>query len=472
MKTIAELRALRAKAIDDASKIIDAAKNDKGEPRDLTADETKAFDGLKTQADTLAAEIKTAEEVSARVTWLDNEKKMLDGSAGRKSAPDAGDKSDDAMPRITSGRVRVKNFSGAVGGKSAEERAYRFGHFCLAQLSKSMPGRYNFEKSLRFAQDQFGKLHSGGDNSAGGYLIPEEFSTDQIALRETYGVMRRLLRGESMTSDTKTIPRRTGGLTMYAVGEGAAGTESTKAWDQVKLIAKDWMVLSRYTAQLNQDAVINIGDDLAGEIAYAGANKEDDTALNGDATSTYHGIVGVRTKLSTTNGVDDGGGLVLGTATTWAGTTLADFDNVVGRLPQYADTQNACWVTHRAFYHGVMARLETAAGGVTANEIQQGNRRPRPLFKGYPVEISQLMPSATAVSSICALFGDFTQAGAFGDRQQEAIAFSEHANIGGQSLFERNEIGIRGTSRWDINIHDIGSSTVAGPVIGLITKAS
>ena len=68
--------------------------------------------------------------------------------------------------------------------------------------------------------------------------------------------------------------------------------------------------------------------------------------------------------------------------------------------------------------------------------------------------------------------GDYAKGAAFGDRQQEAISFSEHASVGGQSLWERNQIGIRGTQRFDVVVHDVGTATEAGPIVGLQTAAA
>jgi HK97 family phage major capsid protein len=144
----------------------------------------------------------------------------------------------------------------------------------------------------KFSDDLLQKLHQENVNTSGGFLVPEEFSADIIDLKETYGVARRLFGNEPMTSDTKTFPRRTAGLTAYPVGEGAAGTESTSSWDQVRLTAKDWMVLTRMTNQLNADSVINWADKLAYEIAYAFASRKT-SGFNGDATSTYGGITGL-----------------------------------------------------------------------------------------------------------------------------------------------------------------------------------
>ena len=358
----------------------------------------------------------------------------------------------------------LKSFKRAdVNGKSAEERAYRFGMWTLAALGNENAKRFCNEQGITI------KLHSGGNNATGGVLIPDEFGTDLIDLREQYGVVRRLFKIRPMASDTRSDPRRASGLTAYFTGDGAAGTESTKSWDKVQLVAKKLTVISRMTNELSEDSVINIGDDLAQEISYAFALKEDQCGFIGDGSATYGGISGVNNRLVAVNGVDDGGGLVLASGNLFSEFTLADFNKVVGRLPQYA-ANSAKWVTHRSFYYGTMQRLELAAGGVSAAEVREGNRVPT--FLGYPVELSQVMPSADANSQVAALLGDFSLAASFGDRRQETISFSDSASVGGESTFERDEIAIRGTERFDINVHDVGSATEAGPVVGLISAAS
>jgi HK97 family phage major capsid protein len=356
-------------------------------------------------------------------------------------------------------------------GHDSDRRAYRFGMFNLALLSWQMPGRYRFRAAMDYV-DKHMAAHESSDTAGTHYLIPEEFAQDLIDLREQFGLARRLLRMEPMRSDTKLIPRRTGGLTAYWVGEDSAGTESNANHDQVRLVAKDLMAIARLSNQVAADDVTMLGDRLMGEASYAFANAEDLAAFNGDGTSTYGGVTGVRTKLDNIDGAGtDSFGLVTqGTGNTWPAIVLADFDKVVGRLPQYADTPNCVWTMHRTFYYEVVEKLIQASGGVPAYEVREG-RRQTPLFKGYPVEFSQVFPNATAVSQVCCVLGDLSLAAAFGDRQQEALAYSEHATIGGESVFERNQVAMRLTERIDIVVHDAGSASVAGPVVGLKTGA-
>lgn len=370
---------------------------------------------------------------------------------------------------------RPRNFHGVVDGMNAEERAYRFGQWVLARVSQDLPGRYSFPYAKEFVDNYMRPMntaHSESDATTGGhFLVPAEFNRDLIELRENRGVVRRLFGREPMTSDILHTPKRASGLTAYFVAENGAGTESNMTWSDVTLVAKDVMVLARMSNQLSADAVVSIGDKLAGEIAYAFADKEDECGFNGDGTSTYGGIRGVRQLLTSIDdaGTDSAGLVTQGTSNTWSAIVLGDFNSVVGKLPQYGNTPNTVWVMHSTFYYSVAQKLEMASGGVPMSEIANGDRRPRPMFMGFPVEFSQVFPSATATATVVAALGDFQVGAMFGDRQQTTIAFSEHASIGGENVFERNQIAIRGTERMDINVHGCGTSAVVGPIVGLRT---
>lgn len=457
----------------------------------FTDEQRESYSTLKTEYDTLIAEKNQLEaDAAMRAARAGRATDLQPKVIERKSPPNSGsphpkpvetDESDDDRRRSFKIPANVKrhrnprNFTGEHNGLSAEERAYRFGQYCLAKLSHDIPSRYKFRDALNFVQNYMGGIenvaHGENDGTTGGnYLVPEEFSADLILLRESYGVARRLLGRVSMGSDIKHIPARASGLTAYFVNESDQITESNMTWSDVMLSAKDLGAIARMSNQLSADAVIDVGDSLAGEIAYAFAEKEDQCAFNGDGTSTYGGIRGARAALQTAAGsptTTSAGGVVVGAGNLYSELVLTDFEAVVGTLPQYADTPNAAWVCHRVFYYTVMKKLELAAGGATATETSTGLRRARPLFLGYPVEFSQVMPSTTANSQLACLLGDFTLGAKFGDRQQESIMFSEHAYVNSESVFERNQIAVRGTERFDIVVHGVGNTTTAGPIVGL-----
>lgn len=455
----------------------------------LVAERNKTKQAVTREQERLAREEERAaleKTIADRDAKLAEEERVAKGLRGKNAKTTADDPEDlnpgakkaatKGIPATVKRYGNLKNFQGVRGGREADERAYRFGMWALAELSRQMPNRYSFENAVKFFEENkgvWGAAHQSNNASGVHNLIPEEFGADLILLRESYGVVRRLFLNVPMMSDTRTDPRQQGGLTAYFVGESSAGTESNATYDNVRLTARKLMVLARMSSEASEDAAINLGDRLIGEISYAFANKEDSCGLLGDGTSTYGHIQGVNTKLLDVDGSGtDSAGVVVGTGNAYSELVLGDFDRVVGKLPQFADTPLAAWVMHRAFYYGVVEKLVQASGGVPAYEVRDGERRPRPIFKGYPVEFSQVMPSTEANSQICALLGDFTLGASFGDRAQESIAFSEHATIGGENVFERDQVAIRGTERFDINVHDVGSSSEAGPIVGLQTASS
>jgi HK97 family phage major capsid protein len=417
----------------------------------IPADKLTEIKSRNEQIATLQTEVKQLEEIEA----------MKSNAITYSHSGTPSTKADNTIPAptIEFSRVsKVKNFKGTVAGKSADERAYRFG--------KWFKGAVVGDPSSKAWCDQNGiqtKALSEGTNYLGGYLVPPEFSTDIIDLRETYGVARQVARVVPMSSDTLTIPRRVGGLTAYFVGEAATITNSDKTWDQINLVAKKLAALTLWSSELNEDAMISIGDDLAGEIAYAFSQKEDECYFNGDGTSTYGGITGVRSKLRNVDStISNIKGLQVATGNAYSEIVLSDFHGVMGRLPLYA-RNGAVWIMSATFFDTVPHKLQVAAGGNTVIDIANGGVQ---RFLGYPVVLSQVMPTNEANSQICALLGNFRLGSTFGDRRLLSLALSS------EYKFAEDQLAIRGTERFDINVHDVGNTTAAGPIVGLITAAA
>lgn len=353
---------------------------------------------------------------------------------------------------------KVKFFKDDQNG-SAVDKAIGFGHWLNAQVGIKKSMDYCDRHGLRF------KAHSEGVNSAGGFLVPEVFETELINLREEYGVARQECRVRNMTTDVHRIPRRSATLTPYFVGEAVNITESTQTFEQVSLIAKKLAVLTTVSSELDEDAFINVADDVANEIAYAFAKREDECLFLGDGTSTYGGIVGLANAMASGNA-----GIVQ--TTEMSADTLAKAQEVVtiefltdamATLPHYADTKNCKWYFHKTTYHALVQNRALNAGGVTQAEILNGKIQPQ-LF-GYPVVFSQTLPDLSTLTDTLRIgyFGDLTLAASFGDRRSTQIQVSDQA----MDVFEQDEIAIRGTERFDINCHDVGDSSNVGPLVAL-----
>lgn len=374
-----------------------------------------------------------------------------------------------SFPRVET-MTRYGGLKHFKNNKEGELEAYRFGRWLLG-------GIFGFEKSQKWCADEgltFQKAQSETVGTAGGYLVPDEFSNTLIDLREKYGVFRPNAKTEPMKGDTKRIPRRKAGLTTFYVGENSKITTSDKQWSMVTLTARKLAALTLFSTEVDEDVIINLADDLAGEIAYAFSLAEDQAGFLGDGTGTYGGITGLTGafKLLGTPGTSTAGLVTMsgaGYGTNWNSAALADFNNLVGKLPQYAVTPNTAWYCSRTFWASVMQRLQLAAGGVTSMEIAG---KLTEVFMGFPVRISQVLPLASAVNQLPCFFGDLSLAASFGDRRQTTIATST------DFAFDQDAVAIRGTERYDIVVHDVGnfnataSLQVPGPIVGLLTAAS
>ena len=352
---------------------------------------------------------------------------------------------DNDLPRSYGGRV--KSFKD-------ERTAYRFGRFLFAAAGHSKSAEWCNRNGLNM------KAHSEGVNSQGGFLVPDEFEATLINLREVYGVARRNCKVYPMSRDTLNIPRRTAGLTAYWTGESAAITESTVTLSNVSLVAKKLSCLTTTTNELAEDSIIPIADMVADEIAWEFARKEDDALFNGDGTTTYGGIVGLKNALGAASIIDSAA--ATGDLTTAISASVAS--KWFAALPAYALTPNAKIYCHKAVYHAVFERIAQTVGGATAAETYNGTREYR--FYGYPVEFVQGMSSAVTSGTDgvhIAYVGDMSLAAAFGDRRQVTLRTSDSA----LNAFEQDELAIRGTERVDIVVHGTGDASTAGPIIAL-----
>lgn len=437
------------------------------EKQELTDDEKTRVKALEAELSALEADIADAKQFADIVAKAANRRALVTVPAGALPHPAGNPEAPAAkvwaLPRL--GKSRYFKDDDHAGGLTGSEKAYGFGCWIWATMGRS-------QKAMQWCDDHgiSYKAQQEAVNEDGGFLVAPQFETTLIDLRETYGVFRQWARTEPMSSDTKLIPRREGGVTAYWVAEGATITESDVQWGQVALVAKKLAANNRMSSELSEDAFINIGDTVANEIAYAFSVAEDDAGWNGDGTDTYGGVFGLLVKflaLSATRA--NIAGLQVGSGNTWAGLELVDFHGTIGRLPVYARNGRARWFCSAPFYHNVMERLMFEAGGVTAAEVRAGALTPN--FLGFPVVLSQKMPLFTAVDSIPVVLGDLSLGVAFGDRRMTTIRFSEHI------YFNSDQIGIRGTERIDVNVHDIGNASataslkVPGPIVALATAA-
>ncbi len=339
----------------------------------------------------------------------------------------------------------------AFKGEKAAENAYACGQWFKAQMLGDDKAREWCNTHGVVA------VQKGSDDVKGGALVPTPLENAIIDAMDIYGVTRALARQLTMTSATTDIPHRTGGLTVYAPGEGNAITLSDKSWKNTQLNAVKRATLTKISRELSDDAIISVMDDMAMEIGRAFGIQQDKELILGDGTSTYFGVNGLTqaSNISTT-----------GAGNLFSELTLANFHSVVGALPQKFHA-NASWLMSRAGYAESAERLIYAAGGNTTGTVAAGEGRGSSMiggrqFLGYPVYFSDQMP-AEANSAVAAYFGDFRYGVVLGERAGVEIQASD------DYAFNEDVTTVRGCVRYDIVVTDASST---GAFSRLILAAS
>jgi HK97 family phage major capsid protein len=166
-----------------------------------------------------------------------------------------------------------------------------------------------------------GKALSEGTNSAGGYLVPVEYSSTLIALLRARAAIRAA--GATiipMSNDILNIPSQTGGATAYWVAENAQITAADQTWGQVQLMAKKLAALTKLSAELFEDSDPQIERLVMDDLARVLALEEDIKYLRGDGTS------------NTPKGIENISGITVDTTTLGANGNTPTLDNLAGML--------------------------------------------------------------------------------------------------------------------------------------------
>lgn len=453
---------LRAKANEEASKADEILSRGRQEVPERLATDEEALEASKhtERAIQLLAQAKRQEAVEAITDELTQPQRR------------------ETTPQITDGsRIEIvdapKLFRSlrAFKGPRAEERAYWSGQWLRYVLYGVEEARQACERRadryggpMTFHRDRASRGMVEGVNASGGFIVPDEFEKTIIDLREEYGVARRELRISPMASDHSNEPKAIGGLTAHWTGEGEEITESEKEFGNVELTAKKLAVLTRISNELNEDALINLADDLADDAAGAFAYAEDLACIDGDGTSTYGRITGIRTKM-----IDGShtGSYVDGTSSSdnWSEITSAHLLSIQAAIKPVRVKRGAKWHCSPYAAVAVFGRLLQAAAGNTKTDL--AGEAPKS-YNGYPIVEWPTMPeddaSAALNNKIMFFFGNLRESSKMGVRRGITILrlLERYA--------ERDQIGLRFTERCTINHHSITGkeSTDRGPVCGFM----
>ena len=415
------------------------------ENRDLKDDEVQEIDRIQGVGDktgeiqALQADLARAEKIAALAVESGKARgeQMLDAHMNK------GEKQAFKVPAKAKAVAKITAFK-------TEEDAYKMGQWVRATIGGS-------KRAREFCRDQGIKIQGAmttGDNTKGSFLVPEPLENSIIELREQFGVFRRYAQPWQMSDAVQIVPKLSGEVTSYYVGENSSITASDMTVNQIRLEAKKLAALTVISSELNEDSVISIAEMLARSVAYKFSYDEDNAGFNGDGTSTYGGIVGLSGALAA------GSKVTATSRTTFSALTAADFEGCIGKAKMWAGYSPAWFISQNGWANS-MQRLLDAVGGNNIGDLAMGAPK---MFLGYPVVISQVLNSAltgTTGTAAC-YFGDLRLGAYLGTRRGISVAADSSV------YFAQDAVAVRATQRYDINVHDRGDASNAGGLIQLV----
>ncbi|APT75053.1 hypothetical protein LN42_00565 [Marinitoga sp. 1137] len=273
------------------------------------------------------------------------------------------------------------------------------------------------------------KALSEGTDTAGGYLVPEEFKNTVLDIAGDFGYVRKYATTLPMKRDTLSLPKLTSKPSVTWVGEGASISTGEPTFGKFTLTAKKAGLIVPVTSELLEDSAVEITNILSKIFGEAIAEAEDVQGFVGDGT-VFTGILNE----TGTNVVT-----MPSTKTSFNDITTDDLLNLIGAVPSKIE-KNSVFIMHRT----ILTKIKTLKDG-------NGNYIFDPTSKtiwGYPVITVDAMPALadTAVDKAFVIFGDINYL-YLGDKRQISVKLADQASIGTTNLFEQDMLALKVTER-------------------------
>lgn len=371
----------------------------------------------QTDADKLAGVLGQADELKAR---LDLAQRMAEGEAflsepgepkvanvdWRKAGPEEGEAAIDAKA------WREVQIETPLGRK-----AMRY-HIPLAVQKKGYGGA--FENYLRKGFSELGstdrKTLSEGVDSAGGFLVPEDFHAELLKKLATQAVIRSLARVVTTSRDLAKWPKvnyttddkYTSGVRLTWTGEIPASSTVHRVTDpvfgQIAIPVHTAMASMPITNDMIEDAAFDVLGTASDLLAEAYALGEDDVFITGNGVAKPMGILAQ---------VGTDGPAAIKSGTDGALTTSGDahegkriYDLFYGLPSQYR--RRAAWVMNSGTLKAVENLVDTndrpLVGSLTNISLAVGQPD---VMRGRPIYVDEFMPDIAA-DAYPIIFGDLS----------------------------------------------------------------
>lgn len=289
-----------------------------------------------------------------------------------------------------------------------------------------------------FLRDPMVKDMTEGTDSEGGYLVPTEYRNNMIQLLETYGIARQQATVIPMAREELVMPKLTGGVQVYWIGEGKTISPTQPAFGELKMIAKKMAALVPITSELLADSSIAIANLLMTLFAQAIAKEEDRVAFMGDVAGNSDPFNGIMYDPDVNDIAMDSGKDAF---------TDLDADFLADVVSSISPTlsSGARWYMHRTVFN-ILRKMQTkeykddlsasAPSGEYIYSMPSGSD-PGTIW-GYPYTLVESLPSITdsAASTPFIIFGNMMHY-YIADRMAMSVARSEHVGFAQDKIYLR-----------------------------------
>ncbi len=341
---------------------------------------------------------------------------------------------------------------------------------------KSESGFKSFGEFLRAVKgsrsDSRLKALGEGTDSAGGFLVPEEFKATLLARSLERSLVRPYATKIPMRTDTINIPKVVdtthasnlyGGIIAYWLEEAGSKTLSEPVFGNVKLIAKKLTGYTYASDELLADSAIALESLLAQQFGAAISWFEDLAFLRGTGVGEPYGI-------------HNSGAVIDGTrAPTTATVSLADLSTCMSRLyPDSLYAPSTIWIMSPAVLTQLIQLVSTVitwmpvgtGGGMVGGGA--ATRIPATIM-GMPYRVTEKMPTLGTQGDIGLYDLSYYL---IGDRQDLRIDTSTHARFTTDETAWRFVERVDGQSWVDSAFTPYNSGATLSPYVQLITSTT
>ena len=422
MATLGELTTRRQQLVDQLEAIVN---DDNGKPKDdFSEDEELAFNTVD-------------EELKALDTKIERTKRILAKNA-ELSKPVEEEKRDN----------KTSNGNGKfyAQAKQPEEKGAGFARIvaCLA-ASRGIPhiAAYEAQKRYGSAGDRIAAALAAGEASAGGFLVPDEYSNEIIELLRNRAIVRGTpgLRNLPLNGSL-LVPRHTGTATGGYLGENQNITKSQPTFGQIQMIERKLACLVPISNDLVRNSSPQVDMVVRDDLVQSLQTTEDQAFIYGTGVGNLP--KGLRYWANSTTPADT-------TGSTTADKVENDIRTAINALTSAnVNLANPVWyMAPRS--RNYLAFVRDANGNLMFPEVRSNNQ-----LLGWPIRESNQIPTNLGGGTATDLFfvegSEMVLAEATGiiiDASTEA-AFHDGSAV--QAAFSLDQTVIRAIARHDFAV--------------------